>query len=288
MNGANTMNAKIIFVITQSLIKDVKRFVKKEMCGLVLKAKYIDKTFPFDGDDSDEKKLGRYFEYILTGAIPRNGVIPQAEYTKTFLKLHAKDPLRNRKGNPKDMLEPYKLAHINAARVKEYFRKLKIVVLKFNVYFEKNGKGGTVDIVAMYGRKKIVIDVKYSGLIHDKYSELGWAWTDTPVGLEHQRKFHGTQALQYHDLTGYDFYFLVVSSKNEFDIKFVEVMIDDFSREQHEVEVEDTRKKIEFYNEFGFNPVPELVRCTKCILRDDCQAKIEAPVPIVGRLASVD
>src|SRR5688572_6299765 len=77
--GTNTKIAKILFV-TQSLIKEVKRYLKKELCGYVLKAKYVDMTFPFDGDDSPAKKLGRYFEYILTGAIPRNGLKPEAEY----------------------------------------------------------------------------------------------------------------------------------------------------------------------------------------------------------------
>lgn len=276
------MNKKVEehkIVVSQSMIKDVRKYVNKELCGLVLKAKYIDKDFPEDGDDSPDKKLGRYFEYLLSGSTGRSDTPPRAEYTKTALKAYEKDPLRNRL-KVEHMLEPYQLAHRNAERVKQYFKIMKIKILEVNVRFTKGGKVGTIDIIAMYKGRRVVIDVKYSGLIHDKWNEMGWVWTDE------QAKFHGTQALQYHDLTGIPFYFLVVSSKNDEDIKFIEVEFDDFHREQHEVTVDDTRKKMDFFIEFGFHPRPELVRCARCAIREKCSFKMEAPEPVKVRLAS--
>lgn len=259
-------------IVSQSMMKDVKRYFAKLMCGFVLKAKYIDKTWPEDADDSPAKALGRYFEYILTGAVPRSGITPEPIYKKGAMKAFKRDPLRNRL-KVEHMTKEYQLAHRNAERVKKYFKIMKIRILEVNVHYLKGLKEGTIDIIAMYKGRRVVIDVKYSGLLDDKWNELGWAWTDE------QAKFHGTQALQYHDLTKLEFYFLIVSSTNEEEIKFLEVQFDDFSREQHEKEVNKTRKEMEFMVEFGFNPRPELVRCSKCAIREGCQAKIEAPQP---------
>jgi hypothetical protein len=271
-------------VVTQSMIKDLKKYLLKLMCGLVLKAKYIDKTYPFDADDSPAKALGRYFEYILTGAIPKNGVIPQPEYYAKALKEHAKDPLRRRLTKD-DMKEPYQLAHRNAERVKRYFKIMKIRILpdETNLHVQKGLKAGTIDIVALFNGRRIIIDVKYSGLLFDKWNELGWMWT------EEQKKFHGTQAMQYHGLLGIPFYFLVVSSTNDEDIKFLEVEFDEFSLEQHDVEVDDTRKKMQLMVDLdSFHPVPELVRCSKCAIRENCQSRQDAPTITKVRLASDD
>jgi hypothetical protein len=268
-------------VVSQSMIKDVKKYVLKKMCGLVLKAKYIDKTWPADADDSPAKKIGRYFEYILTGSIGRSGVAPLAEYKKGALTNYKRDPLRNRLTIDK-MTKPYQLAHKNAVRVKEYFKLMKIKVLEVNVHIQKGLKEGTIDIIALHNGHRIVIDVKYSGLLFEKWDELGWMWTDE------QKKFHGTQALQYHSLTGIPFYFLVVSSTNDEDIRFFDIEFDEFSIEQHEAEVEDTRKKMKFFIDFGFHPVPELVRCLKCPLRTNCKDRVDAPPVQKIRLASND
>ena len=269
-------------VVTQSLIKDLKRYNAKELCGFVLKAKYIDKTYPFDGDDSPAKALGRYFEYILTGAIPRNGVVPVAEYYATSLKNHGKDPLRHRL-TTFDMKEDYQRAHRNAERVKRYFKLMKIRILEVNVHVQKGLKAGTIDIIAMYNNRRVIIDVKYSGLLFDKWNELGWMWTDE------QKKFHGTQAMQYHGLLSLPFYFLIVSSTNDEDIKFLDVEFDDFSLEQHDVEVDDTRKKMQFMIDMqAFHPVPELVRCSKCAIRANCESRQDAPTVTKVRLASND
>lgn len=265
-------------LISQSLIKDVRKYIAKKMCGHWLKAKYIDKTWPEEGDDSEAKKLGRYFEYILSGSTGRSGIPPEAEYRKEALKAFQRDPLRNRL-SVDSMLSEYKLAHKNALRVKEYFKIMKIQILEVNVTYKGMGMIGTIDIVAMYQGRRVVIDVKYSGLIDDKWNELGWVWTDA------QAKFHGTQALQYHTLTKLPFYFLVVSSTNEEDIVFLEVELDDFSIEQHKTEVDYTRTKMDFFQDFGFNPLPSLKRCMSCPIREKCKDRIKAPVPVKVSLA---
>ena len=74
--------------ISQSLMKEFRKYFyasrssekmyEGNNCGLLFKAKYIDKTLITPPSDSMAE--GIYFEYIATGAIPRTG-IPEPERT---------------------------------------------------------------------------------------------------------------------------------------------------------------------------------------------------------------
>lgn len=254
------------FLVSQSMLKDWRRYKKKELCGLILKAKYIDKTYPVNADDSDAKRLGRYFEFILTGSTGRDGIEPQPDWYESALK---KEP-RLRKVD--DMKKPYQLAHKNAERVKVYFKKMKIKVIEVNVRIQRGGMEGTIDVIATYKGQRIVIDVKYSGLIDNRFDEMGWTMTDE------QKNFHGVQAHQYHYLTLIPFFFLVVSSTNEDDILFIEAEFTEFSKEQHEVEIEKVRTDMLYGKDFAFIPYPELVRCKNCAIAAGCPVKTEVPI----------
>ena len=50
--------------ISQSLMKDYVKYLNKQECGLLFKAKYIDKNV--DSPPSAAMKLGIYFEYLST------------------------------------------------------------------------------------------------------------------------------------------------------------------------------------------------------------------------------
>jgi hypothetical protein len=253
-------------IVSQSMIKDVRKYLKREMCGLVLHSKYITKTYPYDAEDSPAKKLGRYFEYILTGAVPKSGTIPEPEYMKTPLAKKKREEL-----TVEDMYEPYRTAHMNAARVKNYFKMMDITILEAGVVYTKGLIDGTIDVIALYKGERIVIDIKYSGLIHDRWNEYGWMWTPE------QKKNHGTQAIHYNTLTKLPFYFLVVSSTNIKDILFHNIVVDDLDREQHQRDIDDTRSKMLTYTNIGFNPIPDLVRCSECALRNSCESRQDYP-----------
>jgi hypothetical protein len=263
-------------LVSQSMIKAMLEYKAKELCGLVLESKYVTGTFPNDGDDSPEKKLGRYFEFILTGSMGRHGQ-PVAEYTASGMKKHERLRLEE------DMTAHYQLAHKNARRVKEYFKKMKIKILpdQVNVHIQRGGMEGTIDLIVMYRGVRVVIDVKYSGLIGDKWSKMGWTMTDE------QKVYHGIQAHQYHYLaSGIPFFFLVVSSKNEDDIEFIEAEFTDFSLEQHHELVNFARKELKFGMDFKFTPYPELVRCKKCAIREGCAFRQEVPTVRKVKLAA--
>lgn len=274
-------------LISQSIIKDVREYQKKNLCGYVLHSKYVSKTYPRNGNDSPAKALGRYFEYILSGSLGIDGVVPEAEYKKTALKgiKSARTPelaeLKKKALKVSDMTKPYQLAHKNAERVKAYFVKMKIEIVKVNVRIENEEEGlvGNIDIIARYKGRLIVIDVKYSGLIDDKYNELGWQWTPA------QKRFHGIQAIQYHKLTGYEFYFLVVSNTNEIDILFDAIFIGTWEKEQHNEDVLRARKELKFITEFGAVPYPEFNRCAKCAIAEGCALRVDVPAERIIDLA---
>jgi len=61
------------FLLTQSLLKDFAEYMYGQQCGLQIEAKYF-KGVQFDS--SPVQKLGQYFEFIATEALPKNGIPP--------------------------------------------------------------------------------------------------------------------------------------------------------------------------------------------------------------------
>jgi hypothetical protein len=63
-------------LVSQSLIKGFTDYKMEKECGLLFKAKYLDglQTPP-----SATQKLGQFFEYLSTGALPKGGVAPECE-----------------------------------------------------------------------------------------------------------------------------------------------------------------------------------------------------------------
>ena len=66
--------------ISQSLMKDLISYFKKETCGYLLKARYFD---GLEIEPSEAMDIGNWFEYKCTGQLPRNGKIPEPRLLKT-------------------------------------------------------------------------------------------------------------------------------------------------------------------------------------------------------------
>jgi hypothetical protein len=194
--------------ISQSLIKDMRSYLAGNQCGLIVKAKYIDDMT--DLFTSDSMELGAYFEYILTGALPKSGKVPQPQYMQTPLKKKKPEEL-----TIEDMLAPYRLAHANKDRVLAYWKNAGFVIAKdkktgkpmVGMRLTKGRHEGTIDVVLEATKKikfsdgftlkkgdRIIVDIKYSGFVGDNISYKnihGWQWS------EEQKEYHGTQAKQY-------------------------------------------------------------------------------------------
>jgi hypothetical protein len=266
--------------ISQSFIKDFSSYLEGEECGLIINAKYVDDRILDDPDaDPGAKELGAYFEFLAFGALPKSGIVPKA-------KMMA---------SGKDMMAEYRLATINAKRVRELITVTwKLEIVKVGWHVTKGRFSGTIDMLckatdfvtfdngeSWEPGQYIVIDLKYSGLVGDttpSYNKHGWKFS--PV----QRRYHGIQAKQYYFITDETpFYFLVTQSNNKegtvSDMKFFHVKIDQTDVARHINEANEYFEKFEVMAQVGFTPRPSLKRCSKCPLREECTVKHVYPHP---------
>lgn len=267
--------------ISQSFIKDFRAYLKREECGLIIKAKYQDEIELEDPNDEDSKpgakEVGMYFEFILSGALPRNGQPPKVEYM----------------ADGKTPTVKFRQAKKNAERVKEIFKAMGFKIIKAGWKIKKGRFSGTIDLVLECERdmvfdavelkkgEHIVVDTKVSGLMKETtpgWNKHGWKWS--PI----QKEYHAVQAKQYHFLTGLKFFFLVIESANKedsiSDIRLFYVPIDEWHIEQHIAEGNDCFAKLEFaVKNHTFVPRPSLQRCQDCPLFATCESKHTFPHP---------
>jgi len=252
--------------VTQSFVKDLLEYIAGGSCGHLIREKWInDKLIELD---SKAAKLGCYFEYTFSGALPKNKEIPKAEMM----------------ASGKDKLAPYRLADTNVERLRRYFGLMGLQILKAGVRLTRGKFEGDIDLIVECTKKivfrdgfkwkkgdKLVIDLKYSGLIEDRWSKHGWLWTPE------QRAYHGIQAKQYFFITELPFYFLVVSSTNEYDIKLFRIEIGQESINQYILQANDLEEKLNYYNDIGWEPRPDISKCAECPLREGCPDRATYP-----------
>lgn len=280
--------------ISQSFIKDFRAYQAGDECGVIIKAKYVDDRL-IDSDEPGAKELGTYVEFLISGAVPKSGKVP----TPVMMP-----------SNPKKMTAPYRLATVNANRVKDYFQRMGLKIVKANVRLTKGRYSAALDLIVEFigvhtgpngalqdldfGNglvwhigDKFVIDIKNSGLVGDKtpaYNKLGWKWSRV------QKEYHGTQAKQYHFVSGLPFYFLVIQSNNDEDtlseIQLFHVPVEPFMIQEH---VDEGNALFDQFQAMaktglGWKARPSLKRCQKCPLNIECSFKHTFPHPQIVTL----
>lgn len=263
----------MISKISQTFIKMMRAYMAAQECGHIIRETFVNDRF-FDNEEPGAMELGTYFEYKLSGAIPKNKVIPKAILMKS--------------GEPNAQ---YRMADFNAGYIRKLLDDYGLNIIQFGHRLTKGKLNGIIDLIVEATRTvehsgftwnvgdKFVIDLKYSGLIDDKWNQHGWMWT--PI----QKKYHGTQAIQYHYISGMPFYFLVTGPKgNEADntkdgpnIKFFRVEVSEFDIEQHIIEGNDLFEKFMFYKDIGFTAYPSYNKCHKCPLKEECAERQTLP-----------
>lgn len=286
--------------ISQSLLKSLLKYRNGEECGLIFKAKYIDGRYDLF-PPSDAQNVGAWFEYMATGSVPKGGKVPQPEYMKRGKDENGNPELtadyrlmREHIDNFKKMMETY---GFDIIRVGEDIRALyPNSVEKFG---EEVWLTGTLDIraratkdiytwyenqkvlVAKKGQK-VIIDLKSTGLLDDKWNEYGWS-------LERlQEKINlVTQPVQYKMIemmnTGEEppFLFLLFHSKNPKDARIIDFRVDESAFKEHEVFIESGVLNMLHLRKYGFKPKPSLVGCSECPLKDGCEHKATvAPISV--------
>lgn len=244
-------------LISQSLIKEFGAYVQDKTCGLQIKAKYLDGV---DFPSSDAQRLGLWFEYQCTGALPRNGQVPEPDKT-------AKGELTASYKRMQDRVELYK-----SMMAANGFKLIKAAVK-----IEAKGLVGTIDLLAEKDGRLCIIDIKTSGLLNDKWNDMGWSLD----GIEH-KTFHSTQVRQYQILLiedkqlDYvpDFYFFLFSNTNE-DARIYKATVEFDSYNQHLEKAFWIKDKVE--QEGYLQAKPEYMRCLSCPLKNTCKEAITVP-----------
>lgn len=278
-------------VITQSLIKQLYEYKQGKVCGLQFKAQYVDGVeFPA----SDAMALGQWFEYKCSGQKTKFGHIPKPvrlqpkKATQKYIKEHGTSGLIQ-KGDDYymegDLSKKYKdaLVHVEAFQRMLDAYDFEIVATGVTIEDKELGIKGDIDLVVRKlgsGKdgKLSFIDLKYSGLIDNKWEDLGWADESLPykdkimIQCVHY-KLLGIKKLGYEP----DFYFWVFSSTNTTDRKNIRVVVDEDRFFEHQTIVQQARNEFEKQKSIGFKALPNPKRCGDCILKADCEHYVEIP-----------
>lgn len=249
--------------ISQSLMKDLQAYFHGEECGLVIKGNYIDDVEMYS---SDAMKLGQYFEYIATGQLPRNKQIPEPEVAY--------------KGKPNEKLSSaYEKAHASAMFAKTLFTTMGIEILATGEKLAYEDAIGTLDIRANWNGRKAIIDLKYTGLLDNKWDDRGWSF-DT---LENKDKLliqavHYKYICENHFGEDYDFYFFLFSSTDPMDVRIAKIEVDHVRTLTH---IEDIKKAKQIWSNMvennTFKAKGSLLKCSKCALKDNCKEIVLLP-----------
>lgn len=263
--------------ISQSLMKALYYFDRLEKdCGLKFKAQYIDKiSFP----PTDAMKLGIFFEYLCTGVIPRDRKSHLPNVREKPPKTGGVKVKFNKK--PVYLTAPYERMYKQHLRFKKTMSKYKIKILEKNKTIQLGNIKAVIDILAKFNGKKIIIDIKTSGLINNKWDEMGWDKERLP-----EKDMIMIQAVFYkwlwkkiynEDIT---FYFLVFSSTNEYDCKFFEIKVDPEKLEYKHFEeyILNADKRLKYLLANGFPSLPEVKRCNGCAIKSTCKDFTDIPI----------
>ena len=268
-------------IITQSTIKELFAYKMGDGCGLQFEAKYVNGMDL--GGSSDAMRLGQWFEYKCTGALTKFGHIPVAKRLKP--KNLTKKELADGKLQ-EDVIGEYSkkysdaLVHVASFKQMLIENDYEIVDKGLKLHDPILGIKGDVDVVVRKkGEEKLIfIDTKFSGLMENKWDDLGWA----DESLEYKDKIM-IQAVHYKLLGkaiyGYepDFFFWVFSSTNTTEIKNIKVIVSEDRFEEHKAIVNNARVEFAKANSKGWIPRATPKRCGGCPLADKCPHSVSLP-----------
>jgi hypothetical protein len=261
--------------INQSLVKDLIKYQNDELCGLVFHNKWILQQF---GGGSKANDLGHYFEYLCTGALAKGeSEAPIPETTKSGELTADFKTAKNQAEYFHSLLPKYGIKLLDAGNkiiaddtwigTLDIEAKWDAIFENENLNFDTNNKDHIV-----------IIDLKYSGLLNDKWNEFGWH--DETLGRK-----QGTmlQAKHYKFLYwkkyGFNppFFFFVFDSKQVGKAKIINVEIDTYELELHEEFLQKAKRYFEMNLESGFQPKPSYDLCISCKYQHLCSFKIDKP-----------
>lgn len=254
--------------LSQSLLKDYYDYYSGDGCGLYIWNKHFLKL---KTEPTAVMQLGIYFEYKATGYVRQGDEIPK--------------PILAYQGSSReDIAKAYQRADESAILFKEMVKAHGIIIKKFGNYLFHEGASGITDMEVLINRQPAIIDIKYSGLIDDKWSEYGWHTESLP-----QKKKLMLQPAHYKYLKrkiegihNIPFYYWVFSSQKPQLAKIIRVDMEDEVIDMHEEHyVERMKRRIDYHfndkNQTDLVAKPSYARCLECPYNAICDQRITVP-----------
>jgi len=261
--------------INQSLVKDLIKYQNDELCGLVFHNKWILQQF---GGGSKANDLGHYFEWLCTGALAKGeSEAPIPETTKSGELTADFKTAKKQAEYFHSLLPKYGIKLLDAGNkiiaddtwigTLDIEAKWDAIFENENLNFDTNNKNHIV-----------IIDLKFSGLLNDKWNEFGWhdETLSRKQGTMLQAKHY---KFLYWKKYGFNppFFFFVFDSKQVGKAKIINVEIDTYELELHEEFLQKAKRYFEMNLESGFQPKPSYDLCISCKYQHLCSFKIDKP-----------
>lgn len=253
--------------ISQSLIKGYYDYLQGKSCGILFREKYINKNPDAQTPPSNAMKLGIYFEYRATGALPKDKKIPEAE---VVYKGQAREKLS----------EAYLRAEESAKKFKQILSHYKIKIKKIGHYLSDGNIDGVVDIWAEWDGQDVFIDLKYSGLIDDKWNEMGWELESLPLkdSIMIQGVHYKILAKNVLGIDDIPFYYFVFDMGDPNNIRIIKQNVDETRLLSHEAVIRNVKYKLSDNIQNGFKANPTMQRCHECPLKSSCEYAVNYPL----------
>jgi hypothetical protein len=262
------------FKLTQSMIKSLFDVNEGSECGLVFKAKFLDGKFDLF-TASTVQSVGTWFEFMVTGALPKDGKIPQPQLT-----------------SKNELTAPFKKIEAHIDNFKNVFNHYGIKIVSSGDVIKHNDLEGTIDILALAtkdiadengevivkAKQQFIIDIKTTGLLDDKWNDYGWELNN----LANKTKLI-LQPIHYRYIwlrkTGEEipFLFFLFSSTNPDDYRIINFTFGESTYLGHTNLINKVLKLYLYYEEKGFPAHPSPIRCGGCPLKGDCKSAVDVP-----------
>lgn len=266
--------------ISQSMIKDLIKYQEGKLCGLQFEEKFIKGNFD-KFLTTDAMLLGTWFEYNLTGALPKDNVVPKPKLTK--------------KG---ELTAPFKslLKHIEDFKATMLYYGFEIVSVGEKI---KHGDlEGTLDLRCRATQRIVTnsgtqgkagtiiekgevffVDLKTTGLLDNKWMDYGWELENlaNKINIVLQPIMYKYIELKN---TGEDvkFLFFLFSTVDENDSRIINFICDEAAYEDLENTIEDSRKLLDHYNRIGWKARPSKLDCAECPIKIGCPSFVAVPL----------
>ena len=286
--------------LSQSTLKTLSAYANKDECGAKI---VFDSLAP--SEPSEAQLLGLYFEYMATGAKTREGKVPMPPRNKAAKGEELGDiPAEFRRMKEQAVLYRELIKEIGFVHATDKDGK-KLIGYRIAVPYEDREIDGIMDNVYIATKdipivnyekehvvtkiiktgEKVILDVKSTSLLMDKYDKYGWHPNSLP-----ERDLTTLQPTMYKWLWrqqhNEDIHFMwaVFSTKPDLGISFMyadtdEQRFDDLEKQY----IPNAMPLLKKLDEGVLKPYPEYNRCKKCDYIGEC--KFAAKIPSIWNIA---